>query len=77
MSKRFPAVTYRNMAKVAHKLGFYLYRRTKGSHEIWRRDKDHRYTTLPNHDSHVLKRKTLKSILNDLQITLEDLRKLL
>ena len=57
MGERFPAVTSRDVVKVARKLGFYLYRRAKGSHEIWRREKDHRYTTTPNHGSKILKRK--------------------
>jgi predicted RNA binding protein YcfA (HicA-like mRNA interferase family) len=76
MGKKFPVVTYREVAKVAKKLGFYLCRRAKGSHEIWRRDSDGRQTTIPNHGSKPLKRKTFKSILKDLNITLDEFLKL-
>lgn len=68
---RFPAATYRDATKVAKKLGFYFCRQAKGSHEIWRRDSDGRRTTIPNHGSKILKRKTLKAILDDFQITPE------
>jgi len=76
MGKKFPVVAYREVAKVAKKLGFYLCRRAKGSHEIWRRDSDGRQTTIPNHGSKPLKRKTFKSILKDLNITLDEFLKL-
>lgn len=56
------------MAKVSKKLGFYFYRQAKGSHEIWRRA-DGRYATIPRHGSKSIKRKTLKGILEDFQIT--------
>lgn len=71
MSK-FPVATYRDIIKVAKKIGFYFCRQAKGSHEIWRRDSDGRRTTIPNHGSKVLKRKTLKAILDDMQITAEE-----
>ena len=69
MGKRFPVANHRQVAKVAKKLGFYFCRQAKGSHEIWRRDSNGRQTTIPNHGSKPLKRKTLKSILGDFGIT--------
>ena len=75
MGQKFPQATYRDVTKVAKKLGFYFYRQAKGSHEIWRRD-DGRYTTIPHHGSKTLKRKTLKAILKDLQITPQQFIKL-
>lgn len=69
MAQRFPIANYRQVSKVARKLGFYLCRQVKGSHEIWRRDSDGRQATLVNHGSKNLKRKTVKAILNDLGIT--------
>jgi len=75
MSSQFPPASYNDIAKIAKKLGFSLYRQGKGSHEVWRRG-DGRYTTLPNHGSKNIKRKTLKNILNDLQITPKDFVKL-
>jgi len=34
MGQKFPQATYRDVAKVAKKLGFYFYRQAKGSHEM-------------------------------------------
>jgi len=76
MGKKFPVANYRQVAKVARKLGFYFCRQAEGSHEIWRRDSDGRQTTIPNHGSRPLKRKTLKSILGDLKITPEEFSRL-
>ena len=75
MGERFPAVNYRQVAKVAKKLDFYLCRRAKGSHEVWRRNSDGRQTTIPNHGPRVLKRKTLKAILMDFDISPGEFRK--
>jgi len=72
MSNRFPAVNYKDVAKIAKKLGFYFCRQAKGSHEIWRRDKDGRQTTIPNHGKKIIKRRTLKAILEDLKISLKE-----
>jgi predicted RNA binding protein YcfA (HicA-like mRNA interferase family) len=75
MGRRFPVVNYCQVVKVAKKLGFYFCRQAKGSHEIWRRDSDSRQTTIPNHGSESIKRKTLKSILKDCEITIEEFLK--
>jgi predicted RNA binding protein YcfA (HicA-like mRNA interferase family) len=76
MGKKFPIVNYRQLVKVAKKLGFYLCRETKGSHEIWRRDSDGQQTTIPKHGSKIIKRKTIKSILKDFGITVDDFSRL-
>ena len=72
MSSRFPQANYHNVIKVAKKLGFRLYRQAKGSHEIWYRKQDSRYTTIHNHGSKSIKRKTLKSMFADMQITAQE-----
>ena len=72
MSNRFPAVNYKDIIKIAKKLDFYFCRQAKGSHEIWRRDKDGRQTTIPNHGKKTIKRRTLKAILEDLKISLKE-----
>ena len=69
MTPHFPSANYKDVSDVARKLDFYFYRTAKGSHEIWRRDRDSRQTTIPNHEKKDLKRKTLKSILKDFNIT--------
>ena len=75
MVSRFPQANYRDIIKVAKKLGFVFYRQAKGSHEIWHRA-DGRYTTFPKHGSKSIKRKTLKSIFGDFQITPQQFIKL-
>ncbi|OGN09073.1 MAG: hypothetical protein A3J46_06170 [Candidatus Yanofskybacteria bacterium RIFCSPHIGHO2_02_FULL_41_11] len=75
MSKRFPALNHKQITRVAKNLGFRFERMAKGSHEIWWRDVDKRYTTIPNHGGRVIKRRTLKAIIEDLGITLKDLNK--
>ena len=76
MGARFPVANYRQVAKVARSLGFYLFRQGKGSHEVWKRESDNRFTTIPNHGSKALKRKTLKAIMEDLQVSFEEFLKL-
>ncbi|PIS13249.1 MAG: addiction module toxin, HicA family [Candidatus Tagabacteria bacterium CG09_land_8_20_14_0_10_41_14] len=76
MSRRFPVLRYRDVVKVAKKLGFYFCRQAKGSHEIWRRDEDGRQTTIPK-SRKIIKRRTVKAILEDFQITIDKVRKLL
>jgi len=71
VSKKLPSVTDREVIKVAKKLGFTFYRQAKGSHEVWRRASDGRHTVIPRHAGKIIKRKTLKSIINDFGITVE------
>ncbi len=72
MSPHFPVANYARVSKVAKKLGFVLVRNGKGSHEIWRRESDGRQTTIPNHGKKDLKRRTLKAILDDLGISVDE-----
>ncbi len=76
MGRRFPVANYHQVIRIAKKLGFSFCRQAKGTHEIWRRDSDGRQTTIPNHGSKPLKRKTLKSILKDFSITPEEFLRL-
>lgn len=77
MSPRFPAITDREVIKVAKKLGFIFYRQAKGGHEIWYRSKDSRYTTIPRHSGQIIKRRTLKAIMEDFKVSPEEFRQLL
>ena len=76
MNKKLPAVTDREVIKVAKKLGFTFYRQAKGSHEVWRRVSDGRHTVIPGHAGKIIKRKTLKSIIDDFGITAEEFNEL-
>lgn len=73
---RFPAVKYRDVIRVAKKLGFSFYRMGKGNHEIWGRETDARTAVIPCHPGKVIKRKTLKSILESFQISAKDFMRL-
>ena len=70
MSQRFPQANYYDITKVAKKLGFIFFRQAKGSHEIWRRP-DGRYLTVHNHGKKMIKRKTFKGMLDDLEVSAE------
>lgn len=74
MSKKVPALTARDIIKVLEKVGFRQTRQS-GSHAIYRRDEDKRRTVVPIHSKKTLKRKTLKSILDDANLSLDDLKK--
>ncbi|MBI2339143.1 MAG: type II toxin-antitoxin system HicA family toxin [Deltaproteobacteria bacterium] len=77
MSVHFPVVTSKEIIKVLEKIGFVFVRQTGSSHAIYRRPSDNRRTVVPVHSSTQIKRRTLKSILTDAGLTVEDLRKLL
>ena len=76
MSTRFPTANYKQVSKVAEKLGFCFYKQAKGSHEIWWREKDSKYTTIPNHGKKDIKRRTLKAIMNNFGISPEEFSKI-
>jgi len=65
------------MVKVAEELGFRLIRQRGSSHAIYMRKTDKRRTTIPIHGKKSLKRKTIKSICKDLEISINELRNLL
>ena len=73
MSKHFPVLNYKDLVKLANSCGFIFWRRGKGSHEIWKRPTDNCRTVLPNYGHRPLKRKTVKSILRDLEIDWKEL----
>jgi predicted RNA binding protein YcfA (HicA-like mRNA interferase family) len=60
---------------VAQRLGF-EFRRQTGSHAIYVRARDQARVVIPMHSGN-LKRKTLRGIVQDLKITVEELRQLL
>ncbi len=77
MSSTFPAVTAKQVVKVIEKLRFVFVRQSGSSHAIYKRSSDHRRTVVPIHAKVILKRKTLKSILKDADLTLEQFQKIL
>lgn len=77
MGERFPAVTAKETIRVIKKLGFVFARQSGTSHAIYYRNSDRRRTVVPIHAKTILKRKTLKAILNDAGIAIEEFRNLL
>lgn len=75
MSTDLPAVTAKQVARVAEKLGFAL-RRQRGSHAIYVRASDQARVVIPMHTGD-LKRKTLRGIIADLKVSVEEFRRLL
>ncbi len=77
MSTRFPDVNSKQIAKVVEKVGFRFIRQSGTSHAIYFREADRRRTTIPIHGKKSIKRKTIKSICRDIEITIDELRDLL
>ena len=75
MSEKLPRIISGEIIRVLLKLGFSLTRQS-GSHKIYKNSEGKR-VTVPFHAGEVLRPKTLKSILSDAGITVEELRKLL
>ncbi len=75
MSNRFPRVTANDVIRVVEKIGFTLTRQS-GSHKIYKNPEGKR-VTIPYHGTEILKIKTLKNILNDANLTVEEFTKLL
>jgi len=58
------------------KAGFHFDRQAKGSHEIWYNPKTRRRTTIPNHPGIDLPKGTLRAIIKQTGLTLEEFLRL-
>lgn len=76
MSPKLPAVSAKDVARVAQSLGF-AFRRQRGSHAVYVRPSDQARVVIPMHGTKTLKPKTLRGIVQDLKITVEQFRDLL
>ena len=76
MSPRLPVVDAKDLARVARKLGFVLDRQ-KGSHAVFLRENDRARIVIPMHSGTAIRPKTLLGILEDMGITVDELRDLL
>jgi len=76
MSPRFPAVTSDEVIEVVRKLGFRLKRQSGTSHAIYFRESDRKRTIIPIHKGKTIKRKTLKAILIDCGLTVDQFNEL-
>ena len=73
MSK-LPVITARECIRALEKIGFYITRQ-KGSHIMMRRDVPPARTIIPNHKT--LKKGTLKQIIDDAGLTVDEFLDLL
>ena len=71
MSK-FPALTDKQVIKKLRKVGFRFHRYAKGNHEMWVRDIDGKIAIVPRHPSKIIKRKTLKNIIEATGLSIKE-----
>jgi predicted RNA binding protein YcfA (HicA-like mRNA interferase family) len=76
VTPKLPVATAKDVVRVARGLGF-EFRRQSGSHAIYVRASDHARVVIPMHGGSALKRKTLRGIIQDLGITVEEFANLL
>ncbi len=72
---KLPVIKARDLLKTLLKLGFYKHHQT-GSH-IQLKHSDGRRTTIPYHPSQEIRRGTLKGIINDIDMTVDEFIKVL
>ena len=75
MTLKLPAVTAKEVVRVAERLAF-VFRRQRGSHAIYVRASDQARVVIPMHAGE-LKRKTLRAIIQDLRITVKEFQGML
>ncbi|HQE93599.1 MAG TPA: type II toxin-antitoxin system HicA family toxin [Anaerolineae bacterium] len=64
---------YRELAKRLRQLGCEFVRTASGSHRIWWNPANGQYTTIPDWSSKDLKVGTLRSILSDLGLAMDEI----
>ena len=67
---RLAGFRYRDVVRRLKLLGFPFDRQAAGSHEIWYRASDQRYTTIPNHPGD-MPEGTLRAILRQADVSVE------
>jgi predicted RNA binding protein YcfA (HicA-like mRNA interferase family) len=75
VTPRLPSAAAKELVRVAERLGF-EFRRQRGSHAIYVRASDQARVVIPMHGGE-LKRKTLRAIIQDLKISVEQFRAML
>jgi len=71
---RLAGFRYREVVKRLKRCGFQFDRQAAGSHEIWYREVDQRYTTIPNHPGD-LPEGTLRAILRQAGVNVDEFLK--
>jgi len=75
VTPKLPASSAKDLVRVAERLGF-VFRRQSGSHAIYVRASDQARVVIPIHKGE-LKRKTLRGIIQDLKVSVEEFASLL
>lgn len=68
---KLPSIPAREVARVAQAVGFVLHRQ-RGSHAVYYRAADNRRVVIPMHGRKDLKPGTLRGIINDLGLSVEE-----
>lgn len=76
MSRRYPAVTGIHVLRALRKAGWYV-DHVNGSHHQLVHVTSGKYVTVPIHSGRIVKRKTLNTILELTNLSVDDFRKLL
>jgi predicted RNA binding protein YcfA (HicA-like mRNA interferase family) len=76
MSEKLPRVTSEQLIKALHRAGFEE-RRQRGSHLHLCRSSDSKRVTVPIHKGRIIHIGTLRAILRDIDLKIEDFRELL
>jgi predicted RNA binding protein YcfA (HicA-like mRNA interferase family) len=76
LNPKLPVVKAKDVVRVAKKLGF-NFDHQKGSHAVYRREKDNARVVIPMHAGKDLRPKTLAGILDDMDVTQAEFQRLL
>ncbi len=68
---KLPSVPAREVVRVAERLGF-AFDRQKGSHAVYLRAADHRRLVIPVHPGRDLKPGTLRGLIDDMGLSVEE-----
>jgi len=73
---RLPSLTAREVIRKLKASGFVFDRQAKGSHEIWYNPVTKRRTVVPNHSGMDIPKGTLRAIIHEAGLTLEEFARL-
>jgi predicted RNA binding protein YcfA (HicA-like mRNA interferase family) len=76
LSQKLPVVQSKDLVRVAQKLGFVMDRQ-RGSHAVYYRDRDRARVVIPIHGGRDVPPGTLRDIIEDLGVTVDEFRALL
>lgn len=74
---KFPVLTAVQVIRGLKKAGFVFDRQAKGSHEVWYNPVTKRRTTVPNHPGSDIPKGTLKAILKQAGLSVEEFLRLI